>query len=264
MNRTSALLLAILVGAPCVARAGDESTTEEPTRSFDSAIKNAEAGTFNPFTFPARVEGRGSIAILSGYDSAYKSFELTGNAEVRVYGPLAVRVGVQWVPQKSTIYPTAGLRLQVLKQGTHGIDLAVSAYYKAEGLTQGSTEGEIEANVAIGRSFGRLHLLGNLVGGSDFDGNDHDGEVRLSGVYSVRDTVLIGVDSRTRFDLGSNTANLVANNKATFDVVAGPTLTVLVGPVALMATAGYSGAKLYNAASYANGAIAMAGAGGAF
>ena len=183
---------------------------------------------------------------------------------MRVYGPLAVRVGFQWVSDRGTIYPSGGLRLQVLKQGIHGIDLSIGAAYKPEGLTETSGEGVIEASIAVGRAFGRLHLLGNLVGGSDFEGNDHDGEIRLSGSYSLRETLLLGFDSRARFAIAYSTVDIVANNKATFDVVAGPTVTWLVGPVALMATAGYSGVKLYNASSYANGAIAMAGAGGAF
>jgi hypothetical protein len=266
----SALLLPLLLTAsaasadepppPAQERPTDE---EQPPKRFDAAIKSADAGAFEPYTFAARIEGRATVALLSGYDSAYHNAVGTIGAEARVWGPIAIRAGASWVPARTTIWPAAGLRVQALKQERFGIDLSLGAQYKAEGLTEGDIEGELEGVVAIGRRFGRLGLLANLVFGSDFDGNDRDGEVHLSGQYTITDRLRAGLDSRVRFDLGSNPASLASTHKATLDVVAGPTASVMFGPAIFVATVGYSGVQLYGS-SYASGVVAMGGVGAGF
>ncbi len=260
MKRLGAFLLALSTAA-----AAEEAPAEQPAAPrFESAIKNADAGAFQPFTFAARIEGRAHALLISGYDSAYGSAVMTIGAELRVWGPIAIQAGAAWVPQRSTIGPTAGLRVQALSQERFGIDLSLGAQYKPEGLTEGNAEGEIEGLVAVGRRFGRLGLTANLVFGSDFEGGDRDGEVHLAGMYTFTDRLRAGLDSRVRFDLGSDPANLLASRKATVDVVAGPTASVLFGPAAFVATVGYSGVQMYGQPGFRSGAVAMGGIGAAF
>jgi hypothetical protein len=255
------LLLALSAAAEEAPPPAPKQVDEQPPKRFEAARQSADAGAFQPFSAAARIEGRATISLLSGYDTSYGAAVGTIKAEVRVWGPIAINAGATWVPDRLTIWPTAGLRVQALKQERSGIDLSVGAQYKAEGLTEGSADGELEAIVAVGRRFGRLGLLLNGVFGSDFEGNDRDGEVRFSGQYTFTDRVRAGLDSRVRFDLGSS--DLAANRKATVDVVAGPTASVMVGPAILVATVGYSGTRLYGS-PYANGVIAMGGIGAGF
>src|SRR5215475_5569114 len=144
----SALLLSLLFAASAAAAdeaapQGERPTDEEqPPRRFDAAIKSADAGAFQPYTFAARIEGRATVALLSGYDSAYHNAVGTIGAEARVWGPIAIRAGASWVPARTTIWPAAGLRVQALKQERFGVDLSLGAQYKAEGLTEGNIEGE--------------------------------------------------------------------------------------------------------------------------
>lgn len=263
LARVLPFLIAVSAAAEEPPPASPQQVDQEAPPRFDAARKSADAGAFQPFTFAARIEGRATLSLLSGYDTAYGAAAGTIKAEVRIWGPIAIMGGATWVPQKTTIYPTAGLRVQALKQERFGVDLSLGAQYKPEGLTQGDAEGEIEAIVALGRRFGRLGLLLNAVFGSDFDNNDRDGEVHFSGQYTFTDRLRAGIDSRVRFDLGSNPAGLAANHKATLDVVAGPTASVMFGPAIFVATVGYSGARLYGT-SYANGVVAMAGIGAGF
>jgi len=254
-----AAILAFLVAA--TARADDKEEPPAPRR-FDAAIRSADAGAFQPFTAAARIEGRATMSILSGYDSAYGSAAMSLGAEVRIWGPIAIRGGAVWVPEGRTIAPTAGVRVQVLSQERFGIDLSLGAQYKPEGLTEATGEGELEGVVAVGRRFGKLGLVGNAVFGSDFEGNDRDGEVRLASMYSFSERWRAGLDSRARFDLGS--VDVAAGRKAKVDVVAGPTASFLVGPVALVGTVGYSGVQLFGANNFSSGVIAMGGVGAAF
>lgn len=71
--------------------------------------------------------------------------------------------------------------------------------------------------------------------------------------------LLLGLDGRFRFDLGSNAATLAAHHEATMDGRFGPIITTLLGPTALCLQGGGSTYRLQGATSY--GAFAMVGVG---
>jgi hypothetical protein len=136
--------------------------------------------------------------------------------------------------------------------------MTFGAFYRPEGFTE--AEGEVEVVAAFARSFGRLGLYANLVYGQDPEASERDGEARLAGLYRLSQRFLGGIDTRLRFDLGSNEGKRRVTGEAQFDFVAGPTVMYVLGDVALIAQAGVSGV------GYAQsrwGTVALAGLGGA-
>ena len=174
-------------------------------------------------------------------------------AEVRVWGPLAVRCGAEYSATRTTSRPTIGVRAQLLRQPLHGVDASLSVFYRPEGFTE--PEGEIETFVSLGRQFDTVYVLANLVYGQDPEGNERDGEVRTAALVGARRWT-IGLDSRARFGIGPQ-RGVMASAEPKFDLVAGPVASVVVGPVALFAEAGPAVLTLSNAT-----AIGIQGLGG--
>src|SRR5205085_1684538 len=129
-----------------------------------------------------------------GYDGARGSGLFEATAEVRVWGPVAVRGGAVYTGDDKGLRPTFGVRVQALREAAHGLDATVGAFYRPEGLTE--PEGEVEAVVAAGTHLGRTYVLGNLVYGQDPEGNERDGEVRLAAMASTAPWLLLGFDGR--------------------------------------------------------------------
>jgi hypothetical protein len=239
-----------------------EDTDEEEKPRF-RASRSAEDAQFLPLTLASRVDSqRAFVTTLGGYDSARASAILQGTSEINVWGPIAIRAGVVYTETTNTLQPTFGGHVQLLRQEKHGLDGSIAVFYKPEGFTEG--EGEIEAALTVGRRFGRTGLYGNLVYGQDPEGAERDGEVRLAALYSLRENVHAGFDTRLRFDLGSsNTAQRLAKLEADYDLVAGPTASLSLGPFALIAQGGASLFKLSNA-SLQTGGIGLAGIGAVY
>jgi hypothetical protein len=265
-------VVALVVGTATPARAAagaddaaatDRESAEPPAPPVDSA---ATAGAFLPFTQSAALDHqRAYVTSVGGYDSARATGSFEAAAEVRLWGPLAVRGGAVYTVDGRTLRPSFGARLQILSEGRHGVDGAVGVFYRPEGLTE--PEGEIESVVSVGKHVGQTYLLGNLLYGQDPEGNERDGEARLAALrplgsrFGSRSGLrfLGGVDGRLRFDLGSQAAKLAQHHEATLDALLGPSLTALVGPVALSLHGGGSALRLQQATAY--GAFVMFGLG---
>ncbi|HMI89992.1 MAG TPA: hypothetical protein VK509_01455 [Polyangiales bacterium] len=225
--------------APSTALAPADSHDEDGQGRDGLTARSAQAGMFLPFTEAPRTDTqRAFAAALGGYDGARDSALLEGRGEVTVYGPIALRIGVLYSADPEKLRPTVGARVQALTQDDQGIDMSVGAFYKPEGFTEG--EGEIEAVLAFGRRFGRIDLIGDLVYGQDPEGRERDGEVRLAELYMATPRLELGVDSRLRFDLGTEEDQLEAEGGAEYDLVAGPLASYTLGEIALSAEAGIS------------------------
>jgi hypothetical protein len=233
-----------------------------------TAADAAHEGVFLPFSMsPAVAGGDGtaaSVSTFSGYDTAYAQAQFQAIGEVRVWGPIALRLGAAYAPtQSSRVRPTAGAHVEFLRQSTGGVDGSLAVSYKPEGLTQ--PEGEIESVLAFGRTFGAVAAFAGLAYGQDPDGHERDGEVRVSGLYSLTAAVQAGIDARTRFSLVSQLTKIVPNHEAIFDLVVGPLVEwAPTRLVALSAQAGLSAARFpfLNAPAQTRiGAIALGGVG---
>jgi hypothetical protein len=236
-----ALLLSsgVLLAAPMRAAAQEVDQESGDQSAEERTAAAAQAGMFLPFTEAPRVDTQRAFATAQGgYEGARESGVLEGRAEVTVWGPIAVRVGVMYTGVPDQLRPTAGARVQALSQTDHGVDMSIGAFYKPEGFTEG--EGEIEGVVALGRRFGRVGLIADLVYGQDPEGRERDGEVRLSGLYDLSSRFLLGLDSRMRFDLGTEDEKFEEEGAAEFDLVAGPLVGYVLGPVEVSAVAGVS------------------------
>jgi len=245
----------------------DDLATETPTvadteRATPVDTKDAAArGAFVLFTNPAGIgDARAHAVTIAGYDSVRSTGTFESATEVRVWGPLSLRAGAVYTNGDRTLRPSVGGRLQALREGRHGVDLAAGVFYRPEGLTE--PEGEIESVVSVGRHLGSVYALGNLLYGQDPEGNERDCEVRVAALRPTGSRFLLGIDGRVRFDLGSNAATLARHNEATFDSYAGPLAGAQLGPVMVSAQGGPAVMRRNSATSY--GAFAVLGVGSAF
>ena len=229
-------------------------------RAPDPAITAAGAGDFLPSTLTATVGATAVVAFGSGgYDFARRGPLIDSAVEARVWGPFALRAQSTYSSDTTRMRPSVGGRVQVLRQEAHGIDGALTVFFKTEGFTE--PEGEIETFISVGRRFGQLAVLANVVYGQDPEGNERDGEARFA-AYRQSGRFLVGVDSRVRFAIGTPHGH-AALTEPKFDVAAGPVATFATGPLALFAEAGPSAFQL-NGSDLRAGVAALAGLGAAF
>jgi hypothetical protein len=247
------VLLGILIGLSAPARAQDVDAPQV-THPASGTGEAAREGLFLPSTLAANVGVVPAfVSAYSGYDGARRALVASATAEIRLWGPVALRGGSEYSANGNRPRPTVGLRGQLLHQQIHGIDGTASVFYRAEGFTE--PEGEIETVLSFGRRFDRTALFGNLVYGQDPEGNERDGEIRLALLRSYSRWT-IGIDSRLRIAIGpQHTRQTVA--EPSFDMLAGPVATVALGPMAVFAEAGPSLIKVANQIS-----VGVAGVGG--
>jgi hypothetical protein len=264
MSRSlSALLTAAMFLAPFASRAADPDPADdkEVGAARNHLADSANTAAFAFLAQSAQVDRQRALAVgFGGYDGAARAGLFESAAEVTLFGPVAIRGGAVYSPSSGRLRPSVGGKVQFLRSGLHGVDGTVGVFYRPEGLTE--PEGEIEGFAALGRTIGRTYLTANLLYGQDPEGRERDGEVRLSALRPVTTRVLLGVDGRCRFDLGSDPGKLAAHGEPTFDALAGPTASVLVGPVALLAEAGASVRRFGGTTAY--GPFAIAGVGTVF
>jgi hypothetical protein len=257
MPRCTALALVAIVSLSTHARAATPDTAEQPPEG--RAARSAEAGMFLPYTMAPRTDSQRAFAfVLGGYDSPREHGQLEGTADLTVWGPLAVRIGVLYGQTSDQLRPSAGLRVQALSQASQGVDLSLGAFYRPEGFTE--MEGEVEFVAAVARTFGHLGMFANLVYGQDPEGAERDAELRLAGLYAFDARFFGGIDSRLRFDLGEEEGKLRSEGEAEFDLVAGPTVMYALGEVALIAQVGVSGVGFEQSPRW--GVVALGGLGG--
>jgi hypothetical protein len=238
-----------------VARAADDELAAPAAKVEHSAA----AGTFLPLTHAAAIDTQRAYGMgIGGYDSARSSGLFEATAEVRVWGPLALRGGAVYTSGDERLRPSFGARVQLLRESASGLDGAVGVFYRPEGLTE--PEGEVEAVLSGGTHLGATYLLGNLVYGQDPEARERDGEVRLAALHPFSSSFLLGFDGRVRFDLGSQRG--AGKVEPELDALVGPAASLTLGRVALLL---HGGASAYRTtADTAYGAFVLAGLGSSF
>jgi hypothetical protein len=258
MTSHAARLLALCVFLDLPAGRARAAATDEGEAPRPKAASSASVGSFLAFTHPAALDTQAAYATgTGGYDSARGSGLYEAAAEVRLWGPLSLRGGAVYTQQGNHRgRPSFGGRLQALHESKNGLDGAVGVFYRPEGLTE--AEGELEAVFSAGTHLGATYLVGNLVYGQDPEGNERDGEVRIGALHPVTSRLLLGLDGRLRFDLGTSSAK----REPKLDALVGPAATVLLGPVAFLVHAGASAFRLDAHTAY--GMFVLGGLGTAF
>jgi hypothetical protein len=260
------MLAAGLCAGLGAARSARADTNTDATSVDERPRFNAASSVRNGLTLPILV-APGSVTasaattvFWAGYDQARDSLTFRSHADLHVYGPLDARVGVTYLPNtmQNAMQPHAGLRVRLLTQENDGLDLGLGAFYRMERFTD--DEGLMQGLLTAATHIGRLALLGNLSYGQDPEGDDREGDVGLAALYELSAALHVGVESRLRFDLGSQDPKRAARRDTSFDAIVAPTVGYSVGPVALLAQAGVSTmrAKSWRAGTIAMGGLAVA------
>jgi hypothetical protein len=154
------------------------------------------------------------------------------------------------------------MRLQLLSQQAHGVDLGVGLFYQPQDFRG---EGNVIGGLMAGRSFGRLVLLGSALVGSDTEGDDQEVDGRLGALVSVGRRVDVGLDSRLRTAVSSDIKR-VGTSTVDWEMALLPNANVKLGRVLLIAEAGFSALKMTELVatpgqrnSLHSGVIAMSG-----
>lgn len=216
-----------------------------------------------PGSVAARVnDHRVTATTWAGYDGGKQSALFTETVEARLVGRLVLVAGVGYtaeMPGSPGFRPQVGLRLQILDQERHGLEGAAAILYRQDQFTDEG--GFFQGAVALERRFGRLLLVGNLIYGQDGEGDDREGEARLSALIAVGPGVRVGVDGRYRHELWSDDPKGASRTRPVAELVAGPTASFTLGTWAVMAEAGFSSVSV---PATQNGVIALAGFGSCF
>jgi hypothetical protein len=237
-----AAALITVAALPALAAEGDDRLTTDLSAR---AATSGSAGAFLPTTIAPRVGAQsGLVVVTSGYDGSHRSLTMSGAADLRVWGPVAVRAGFTSMPngENQPFQPHFGLRVQILRQGAHGIDGAVGVFYRMERFVE--DEGKVEAMASVGRQFGKLGLFTNVSYGQDPEGDDREGEVRAAALYALGSAVHVGVDGRLRVDLFSSDPRRVARSTSNLDFAVGPLASVSLGRFALIGQLGATGVRV--------------------
>jgi len=258
--RRGPVLAGLLVICAGQRAARAQEVAEPAPRSAEPALAVSADGAFLPQTLAARV---GSVPVFAygsgGYDSSRRGPLIDSAVEAHVWGPFALRFQAAYSNDTDRMRPSVAGRVQLLKQERHGVDGAVTVFFKTEGFTE--AEGEIETVASIARRFQWITLLGGLAYGQDPEGNERDGEVRAAAFHQGR-WLMVGLDSRVRFALGTQHGR-AATTEPVFDFMGGPVATVAAGPVAIFAHAGPTAFELANSSARV-GVAALAGLGAAY
>jgi hypothetical protein len=259
-------LCAIVLGVaalPPRAFADTDTGTHEATSA--TTTQSAHQGMFLPNTVAPSLANQAAAAVaLAGYDDAVRSVVMSTTADVHVYGPLDLRLGLNYAqttaPDASRAEPQLGLRLHLLSQADDGIEGAALINYRLDRYTR--DEGLVQAMFVVGRRFGRAGVFVNLGFGQDPEGDDREGEAALAALYALSEPLQLGLESHARFDLFSSDPRRAARQDAAGQLTSGPTLHYVIGPCVLLTQVGVS--TLVGIQRTRVGAVAVAGLGAAY
>lgn len=256
------------------ARAGDlheraESEQIHENVGESAAVDAAARGALTPFSLSPDVPRAGTGLALGGYDGAANAFRARSAVDGRLLDFLAARVEYEHGPANgSPDRVSLGLRAKLLNQAAHGVELGVLAFYQPRDFRG---EADVVGGVLLARRFDRLTLVLNPLVGSDPEGDDRSFELRLAGLYKANSWLVIGLDSRGRYNLSTDTKR-VGQSSLDWEAQAGAAAAFCVGPVSFSTLLGPSLLQRSDPGldggsgqrQLRGGLLAMAGAGATF
>ena len=265
---TFAATFALGFAAPAVACADENDDRAERAATVEEeaprAASVAREGQLLPQTLSATIGHKQVIGLfLGGYDSAAQQGPQFGAlVEGQLFNRVALRVGVDYQDGIHNVYPSVGVRVGLLQQARHKIDLGLLGQYKNLGFSEAS--GEFELGVLVGHRWGKLGAQLNALYGQGLAAGERDAEARASLLWYAHPRLNAGLDVRARFDLGSDDPSRVKSKlEANFDFLGGAIaqLTV-VEHLVLMAEVGPHVVVLQEKPSA--GVMAIAGVGATY
>jgi hypothetical protein len=222
----SMLLAAATLAAPSLA--GADTFSDRDSLLVDAAAV-PQAGTLRLSA------GGGASASTAASSSA--SANLGAGIQYTLLPGFAL--GVSGYVDGGQVTPAATARYQFLNQLDHGLNLSALARFKSVGFT--STGSELEAGVNAGRRFGLFDVLANGVVGKGLGGDSGtDLEGKLSTGVALGQSGRLGLDARLRSEISDSQQSITPPMGRDFDLMAGPTASVIIQRVQLQAFAGYS------------------------
>lgn len=245
--RCAFVALCLCTTATTLARAQSELGQLPPASATASA--SARDGLFlSELIAPAANRASPGVAFaVGGYDGGLKAGIMKATADVRVIGPLDLRLGLRYTPEvreQGQVQPQVGVRIRALSQAKQGVDLAVAVQYRMDRFTD--DEGLVEGVLALGRRFGRLATFANIGYGQDPEGDDHEGSVALAVLFEANASMQVGVESHARFDMFSDDPKRVQRNDPELQWMVGPLLQYSLGRLSALAQLGASGVRVAN------------------
>jgi hypothetical protein len=147
-----------------------------------------------------------------------------------------VAAGVAASNEGGSLTPSVSLRWQFLSQESAPVNAATLLRFKSVGFD--ATGSEIEAAAAVGRTFGRLLLVGNAVAGKGFGGdNAVDIELKTGINWSFSETLHAGAEARVRSEVALESETAKVGRE--FDLTAGPTISWRADHLLVQAIAGW-------------------------
>ena len=197
---------AILLAKPASAQPGAERAESELRRERRSLARDAAARD-TVLNTAAAVPEAGTLRVTAngGADRSREDGRLAG-----VFGAgLLWSIGGGFATEAAATvhgggaHPDVALRWQGLRQATAGIDLTTVLRYGTFGSELRTVSGgEIGAQIAIGRSLGRLRLLGNaMIARGVIVRTDVDAMGGAAALFDVIDGWRLGLDGRARTEV---------------------------------------------------------------
>jgi hypothetical protein len=238
--RTALVAIALALATPAASQElGTQHVDEVAPEKRRDAAQVSRDGTFLPTTWSARI-GDQRVAAFSqgGYDTAPGEGGVFSTiVEGAIVNRVAIRAGIEYVPSLEEVAVSAGLRVGILRQEKHKIDLGLAAMYKNRGFSE--ADGEIEVAVLLARRWGRLGTFANVIYGQGVNPGERDAEIRLAALWTANEHMNIGIDARARLDLGEHDAERDTDKlENDFDLIAGPMVNYAVSHLVLSVQAG--------------------------
>jgi hypothetical protein len=260
--RSRAALAALLgVGfAPRFVQAQDDRAASASPADV-TAQRSAAVGAFSTWTMTARSDMQHAVVnVMGGFDGANDGARFESSAEAQILPRVALRAGASTSPASEGLGLRFEGKVDAFRQERDGVDLAVAGGYEQHGFNEVSAA---VATVAVGRSLGRLQLLGNLGYARGIaQTEEHYGSAGVAALYRVAEPLHVGLDSRFRIDLERDDDEPPGERE--WELEAGPKVTVSAGSFALTGGTGVVTNRLRLVPGTNVGAIGYVGVGAAF
>ena len=268
-SRTRGWLRSAFVAATLGAALVASTAARAQQEADDLDMEKTARASADPARFlPGVIAAQAGAALIAGtgwagYDGATHAPLLGSFAEARLARWLILGVGIVYAQgndlQPAAVRPSVVARAQILDQRRHGIDASVAFAYREDRFV--GEDGFFQGAVSFGRHSEAGMLLANLAYGSDGEGDDHEGELRLVGMARLGSRLHLGLDGDLRRSLDSTDPRRSEHGTPSFEYAVGPAATCTVGPLALFVETGVTGAQLMR---FQNGLLALGGLGALF
>ena len=182
------VLLAVLQSHPALA----QSTFPERD-SADRFFPLSESAGAPVTQVRAQTQGSASGAVGTG------GYGVSQTVEVVALPRLYLRAGGELRSGGEGFTPEVQAKYQFLSQGAHALNLSAGARYKQLGFQ--SEGGEVEAFVSVGRRWGQVVGVANLVAGHELARQDADIEGHVGAGYLLTDDLMVGVNTRFKQEM---------------------------------------------------------------